>query len=309
MSETRNGAVRIAQLWGINVFVHWSWLVAGYIEISIRAQTYSSPVWNVIEYLSVFGIVLMHEFGHALACRQVGGVAHQILLWPLGGVAYVSPPPRPGATLWTIAAGPLVNVALLPVMLAAYAAAQATLPGLPGADVRQYAASMVQINAALLIFNLLPIYPLDGGQILQAILWFVLGRVWSLKIVSVLGMVVGLALAAVCLFARKDLLLLMSLFVVWRSFAGWQQARGLSQLLSAPRHTGHACPECGAAPPVGEYWLCGKCRSRFDTFAEGGACPGCGGQFNETQCPACHARNPLADWLNEAPFAKPREAL
>src|SRR2546429_3733628 len=41
------------------------------------------------------------------ACRQVGGQANQIILWPLGGVAYVSPPPRPGATLWSIAAGPL----------------------------------------------------------------------------------------------------------------------------------------------------------------------------------------------------------
>ena len=49
-------------------------------------------------YLALFSIVLLHEFGHALACRQVGGKADQIVLWPLGGVAYVAPPPRPGAT-------------------------------------------------------------------------------------------------------------------------------------------------------------------------------------------------------------------
>src|SRR6202035_248478 len=67
------------------------------------------------EYLALFLIVMIHEFGHALACRQVGGTANQIVLWPLGGVAYVDPPPRPGAMLWSIAAGPLVNVALLPV--------------------------------------------------------------------------------------------------------------------------------------------------------------------------------------------------
>jgi hypothetical protein len=64
-----------------------------------------------------FLIVTLHEFGHALACRQVGGQANQIVLWPLGGVAYVDPPPRPGATLWSIAAGPLVNVVLLPILL------------------------------------------------------------------------------------------------------------------------------------------------------------------------------------------------
>ena len=70
----------------------------------------------MLEYLALFVIVLLHEFGHALACRQVGGQADQIVLWPLGGVAYVAPPPRPGATLWSIAAGPLVNVVLVPVL-------------------------------------------------------------------------------------------------------------------------------------------------------------------------------------------------
>ncbi len=79
-------------------------------------DSYSSVTWNVLEYLALFLIVTIHEFGHALACRQVGGTANQIVLWPLGGVAYVDPPPRPGATLWSIAAGPLVNVALLPVL-------------------------------------------------------------------------------------------------------------------------------------------------------------------------------------------------
>ena len=63
--------------------------------------------------------MLTHEFGHALACRSVGGTADNIMLWPLGGVAYVNPPQRPGATLWSIAAGPLVNVALaLPLTVA-----------------------------------------------------------------------------------------------------------------------------------------------------------------------------------------------
>ena len=68
--------------------------------------------WNI---LALFLIVLIHEFGHQLACRSVGGQTHDIVLWPLGGVAYVSPPQRPGAQLWSIAAGPLVNVVLIPV--------------------------------------------------------------------------------------------------------------------------------------------------------------------------------------------------
>jgi len=99
------GAIRIFRLAGIDVFLHWSWFVVAYYEIQARRGGYSSLVWNAAEYLAVFVIVTMHEFGHSLACRSVGGTANQIVLWPLGGVAYVDPPQRPGATLWSIAAG------------------------------------------------------------------------------------------------------------------------------------------------------------------------------------------------------------
>src|SRR6185436_1799760 len=109
------GTIRLFQIFGITVFLHWSWFIVAIYEIDRPAQ-YSSVMWTVLEYLALFGIVLLHEFGHALACRQVGGKADQIVLWPLGGVAYVQPPPRPGATLWSIAAGPLVNVILLPII-------------------------------------------------------------------------------------------------------------------------------------------------------------------------------------------------
>src|SRR5213594_3952513 len=117
MTPTRQGSFRLFRFAGVDVFLHWSWFVVAWWDITSRGRSYSSLKWNVLEYLSLFAIVLMHEFGHALACRQVGGHADQIVLWPLGGVAYVDPPPRPGATLWSIAAGPLVNVALLPILI------------------------------------------------------------------------------------------------------------------------------------------------------------------------------------------------
>src|SRR5579864_5970234 len=119
MASTREGSVHLFRFAGVDVFLHWSWFVVAIIEIQSRSGRYTSIAWNVAEYLALFLIVLLHEFGHAMACRQVGGTANQIVLWPLGGVAYVDPPPRPGATLWSIAAGPLVNVALLPVLFAA----------------------------------------------------------------------------------------------------------------------------------------------------------------------------------------------
>src|SRR6266853_2130003 len=116
MTSIRQGSIHLFRFAGIDLFLHWSWFLVAAFEISNRAKSYSSLTWNVLEYLSLFLIVMLHEYGHALACRQVSGNANRIVLWPLGGVAYVDPPPRPGATLWSIAAGPLVNVALVPIL-------------------------------------------------------------------------------------------------------------------------------------------------------------------------------------------------
>src|SRR5438105_5834840 len=115
MGNLTAGSFPLFRIAGIQVYLHWAWLLVAYFEIINRVNRYQSMAWNVIEYLALFGIVLMHEFGHALACRQVGGQASRIMLWPLGGVAFVQPPPRPGALLWSIAAGPLVNVVLVPI--------------------------------------------------------------------------------------------------------------------------------------------------------------------------------------------------
>src|SRR5579871_4564293 len=116
----RRGSFHLFRFSGIDVFLHWSWFLVAVYEIQTRSGSYSSITWNIAEYVALFLIVMLHEFGHALACRQVGGRANQIVLWPLGGVAYVDPPQRPGATLWSIAAGPLVNVALTPIFCAAW---------------------------------------------------------------------------------------------------------------------------------------------------------------------------------------------
>src|SRR5580692_11184542 len=125
MFSSSKGSIHLFRLAGIDVFLNWSWFLVAAYEISTRKGTYSSIGWNVLEYLALFLIVLTHEFGHAMACRQVGGTANQIMLWPFGGVAYVDPPQRPGATLWSIAAGPLVNVALAPILLGAAFAGRA----------------------------------------------------------------------------------------------------------------------------------------------------------------------------------------
>src|SRR3954453_6292179 len=165
MPTGRQGSIRLFGFSGIDVFLHWSWFLVAVYEIQSRSGRYSSVLWNVFEYLALFLIVLFHEFGHALACRQVGGRANRIVLWPLGGVAYVDPPQRPGATLWSIAAGPLVNVALMPVLSVLFFQAMRT----GSRDLAQLLYMIRWINLNLFIFNILPVYPLDGGQILRSL--------------------------------------------------------------------------------------------------------------------------------------------
>jgi Zn-dependent protease len=282
---------------GVNVFMHWSWFVVAVIQIQYRGsflRNYSSMGWAVAEYLALFVIVLMHEFGHSLACRSVGGRAEQIILWPLGGVAYVDPPQRPGATLWSIAAGPLVNVGLVPLltMLRLLARSQGWDDSQP--DLYQFIDSVWWINTGLLIFNMLPIYPMDGGQILRSLLWFAIGRARSLMVATVIGLI---AVVLLLVFAiRTTWLLIMAAFVLMNCWSGFQQARVLSRIASAPRRAGLACPKCKNAPPVGNFWVCGRCRTAFDMFGSGGVCPQCGTIFNVTRCIECGESATLAEY-------------
>jgi len=249
MTPTNQGSIRLLRLAGIELYLHWSWFLVAYYGISQRVGRYTSPIWPVLEYLALFGIVLLHEFGHALACRQVGGQADRIVLWPLGGVAYVNPPQRPGAMLWSIAAGPLVNVVLIPVLLVVALLMDRSGLTTAAPNVRRLMQAITYINLALLIFNLLPIYPLDGGQILRSVLWFVLGRAWSLMVVTVIGFlgVAGLILLAV--LSQSVWLGLIAVFILLNCWRGLRQAVQLIRAARIPRHVGFACPACRAAPP------------------------------------------------------------
>jgi Zn-dependent protease len=294
------GSLRMFRIWGISVYVHWSWLLVAYFVLQYRVNLYDSQVWNVVEYLTLFAIVLVHEFGHVLACRQVGGVANEIVLWPLGGIAFVSPPARPGAWLWSIAAGPLVNVVLVPLTFGVYLFAGAQGWTAANSDLHRYLETVVVMNIVLFILNILPVYPLDGGQILQALLWFVIGRANSLYVVSVIGMIVAAAVIAWAVSSQSLWYGILAAFVALRSWAGFQQARLLARMAEMPRHDDAACPSCGTRPLAGEFWGCGACGARFDTFAKRGICPGCGQRFEQTACPDCFKSYPMEQWLAAA---------
>lgn len=289
------GSFRMFRVAGITVFLHWSWLLVAMFEVKSRSNAYTSQVWNVAEYLALFAIVLLHEFGHALACRQVGGKADQIVLWPLGGIAFVAPPPRPGAWLWSIAAGPLVNVVLLPVTLGLYFLLHAEGVEV-NHDVGHFVFAITYMNAMLLVFNLLPVYPLDGGQILQSLLWFIIGRVKSLVVVSVIGLVTGMTVLGAALIAGEWWYVIMAGFVAFQSYMGFGRARQIARMMAVPRHAEISCPGCGAHPPATAAWLCPRCRTSFDMFAQRGQCPGCGALFHTSNCMDCGRQFSLAAW-------------
>jgi len=301
MPSKAQGAIHLFQVAGIDLYLHWSWFVIALYEIQSRNGRYSSITWNVLEYLALFLIVLLHEFGHALACRQVGGVANRIMLWPLGGVAYVNPPQRPGATLWSIAAGPLVNVALFPLLWGAFAFAKTSGWAYTMPDMYVFTRAVLAIDIGLLVFNLLPVYPLDGGQIVRSLLWFALGRGRSLMVTTILSFVGIAGLIGLAVLSRSVWTAAIAVFMLMNCWGGLQRARALVRMAKLPRRPGFLCPSCRTAPPLGAFWVCAQCRQSFDTFETQGVCPHCSARYAKTTCLDCQTQHPMEAWAASRP--------
>lgn len=217
-----SGTFRLFSFQGITVRVHWMWLVVALYMIERGKNDYGNPVWAVWEYLALFAIVLLHEFGHSFATRQTGGTSSDILLWPFGGVAYVQAPERAGAQLWSIAAGPLVNVALIPV----FYAFQRWTSQSENYDLSSFGRTLWILNLGLLIFNMLPVYPLDGGQIVRSLLWYKLGKIRSLYVASIIGLIGGACLAAFVLYYTQSLyMILLMVFLLSNTWSAFQASR------------------------------------------------------------------------------------
>lgn len=296
MISTQSGSIRLFRFAGIQVFLHWSWFVVAFAEISTRARAYDSPAWNVAEYLTLFLIVLLHEFGHALATRQTGGQASEIILWPLGGIAYVRAPQRPGAQLWSIAAGPLVNVLLVPILFGLQWVRLNLGWGVEHADVGRYLRTVAWINGGLLLFNILPVYPLDGGQILRSLLWYPFGRARSLQIASVVGFAGLVGLVGFAVWQQSLWMGIMVLFLGQQCLAGYRQAQGMLALARLPRHQGFTCPSCRQQPPGGPLWRCQNCSNAFDPFSTRAICPHCATANATTTCAFCGTEHPIDLW-------------
>lgn len=296
MLPTNQGSFRLFRFLGIDVHLHWSWLVVAMYSVSTRVPNYVSPAWALLEYLTLFFVVLLHEFGHALATRQVGGRANQIVLWPLGGVAYVESPQRPGATLWSIAAGPLVNVVLVPVFYVSGWALGTTGLLDDNPDLHHFINAINLMNVSLLVFNLLPVYPLDGGQILHALLWYPLGRGRSLLAATIVGLAGGVGLVGLAVWWQSWWTGIMAFFLLTGSWSSLKQAKAIRRAEQLPRRPEFRCPECHASPPAGNFWLCQNCRQAFDPFVTDRVCPHCSTPLDLTTCPDCGAARAQRSW-------------
>lgn len=179
----RGLAFRAAQISGIDVWVHATLPALLVLVLVVRLILLGSLGTGTVMLdwilLSVaLGLsVLLHELGHAGAARRVGGDARRIVLWPLGGLAGVDVPREPGAQLVASAGGPIASGLVLLVATGSCVALGWSLAPLSDPDghvlpLRLFVQHLVQWNALLLILNLLPCLPMDGGRILQAVLWW-----------------------------------------------------------------------------------------------------------------------------------------
>ena len=173
------------------VFVAWS-LSTGYFP-----QTYAglTPLlygaMGVAAAVLLFGCVLLHELGHALVAKAHGLGVWRVTLFVFGGVAQIAgDPARPSVELWVALAGPAVSVALAAgCALASQALAQ---PLWPLAAVLRY---LAVINLGIILFNLLPGFPLDGGRVLRAVVWALTrNRIRATRVASLLGSALGIGL-------------------------------------------------------------------------------------------------------------------
>ncbi len=195
-----------------------------------------------------------------------------------------------------------MNVLLVPILTAGLlvSGGQPNLEGIEPTEFASFLNNVWFMNVILLLFNMLPIYPLDGGQILRSLLWFLFGRANSLLAASIIGFIGVALLIALALWVGSVWIIIMSVFILLNCWGGLRQAIALSRIAKMPRRDGLACPVCKTAPPAGPVWRCGRCRQPFDTFATMGTCPHCGTVFNVTQCLDCGSARPISEWATSS---------
>lgn len=230
-----NSSFRLLRVAGIDIKVHVTFfliLVLGAFQW--REHGASGAAFGVLLMLALFACVVLHELGHSLVAQRLGVEVREIVLLPIGGVAMLSRMPRrPVHELLIAVAGPLVNVAIAGALFA-WLGSQSSVPidgssllGLSeaGPSTDTLLRWLLAANISLVVFNLIPAFPMDGGRILRAILGMFLGFSRATRIAAGIGQMLALALGLFAIFNGQILLALVAAFV----FLGAGQERAVEE--------------------------------------------------------------------------------
>ena len=215
----------LGRIAGIRIGVNWSWLVVFALIVWTLAATIfpdSNPGLSDGTYLAMavvaavlfFVSLVLHELGHALVARREGVEIEGITLWLFGGVAkFKGMFPSAGAEFRIAVAGPLVSLAI-----GVFFVLIAWIGDLPEA-VDGVVGYLGYINLVLLVFNLIPALPLDGGRVLRSILWQTKGDFrWATNVAAEVARVFAFLFIGVGL---AEVFFLNSFAGVWLAFLGW----------------------------------------------------------------------------------------
>ena len=270
--------IPLGRYFGINVRVHFTFLIYAYY----RVQEYHSPVFGLFFVAGIYLCILLHEFGHALAARWCDGEANDILLWPLGGLAFVRPAWDPTAHLITTVAGPFVTFVLWLTLKAL------TSFGMPPV-VRLFLHDLSVFNLYILLFNLIPAFPMDGGRILRDGLWHWMSAETATRIAVWVSRGIAIAAAVFAIYAGEFFFLLFPAFIFMQTMHEQQivaiESRGASgfsirdrlrrgrkqrefrqavreHIKVAEALTFHRCETCGLTEltaPTMDFRVCPEC--------------------------------------------------
>jgi Zn-dependent protease len=212
-------SLRLGAILGIGVYVHWTFLLLVAWVLYQQLSGGASPARagaEVAFVLSIFLCVVLHEFGHALTARRFGVRTRDIILLPIGGVARLERmPDKPGQEFLVAIAGPAVNVVIAGLLLVILSVGGG-LSSLPrtAAGVEVYVHNLgflerlLHVNVMLVLFNMIPAFPMDGGRILRAALATQLDHASATRIAAGIGQLLAVGFAAAGLFLNPWLLLI-----------------------------------------------------------------------------------------------------
>ncbi len=224
------GSWKIARIAGIDIFVHWSFalIIIYVLTVELMDNATMAQAWlRVLLVLCVFVCIVMHEYGHALTARKFGIRTREITLLPIGGVARLEKMPEdPKQELLVALAGPAVNV-VIAVVLGGLLYAAGGLSRLTNVEALSdniigFVAQLAFVNAFLVVFNMIPAFPMDGGRVLRAILalWLDYGK--ATNIAANVGKIFAVLLGIASFTLGAPFLVFIAIFVY---FGAAQEAK------------------------------------------------------------------------------------